>query len=189
MRIEPTTSDVKATCSNHCATGSYSARMRWTFECKYMLLITWQKTNFWHWHVAIWDFWRPATALRLSGAMVRANAFHALAWGFNPRYCKSVRQCSSIITVLPDQVELHPSQFSLGQRCRQGCWGHTRVWSPGYELLCHIPLSWERISFINFSRGLVQISVVFTSWFFWKQKCFHKHQNRNCSPGAVLQIF
>ena len=154
MRIEPTTSDVKATCSNHCATGSYSARIRWTFECKYMLLITWQKTHFWHWHVAIWDFWRLATALWLSGAMVRASAFHALAWGFNPRYCESVRQCSSMVTALPDQVELHPSQFSLGQSCRQGCWGHTRVWSPVTNRVPRIPFSWERVPFMDFRADL-----------------------------------
>ena len=55
-----------------------------------------------------------------SGAMVRASAFHVLACRFNPRYCESVRQCSSMVTVLPDQVELHPSQFCFGQSCRQG---------------------------------------------------------------------
>ena len=38
--------------------------------------------------------------------MVRASAFHVLACRFNPRYCESVRQCSSMVTVLPDQVEL-----------------------------------------------------------------------------------
>ena len=146
LRIEPTTYGLKVTCSNHCATCSYSLDIWvWIFLIDYLV-----EKKFLTRHLAIRHFWQLITALRYSGAMVRASAFHVLACRFNPRYCESVRQCSSMVTVLPDQVELHPSQFCFGQSCRQGCWGHTEVWSPGYELLCHILLSWKRIPFINF---------------------------------------
>ena len=160
LRIEPTTSEVRVTYFNHCATCSYSLdNWVWIFLIDYLV-----EKKFLTRHLAIRGFWQLITALRYSGAMVRASAFHVLACRFSPRYCESycesVHQCSSMVTVLPGQVELHPSQFSLGQSCRQGCWGHTRVWGPvtkckvqlriGY----HIPFSWERVPFMDFRADL-----------------------------------
>ena len=161
LRIEPTTSEVRATCSNHCVTCSYSLdNWVWIFLIDYLV-----EKKFLTRHLAIRGFWQLITALRCSGAMVRASAFHALAYRFNPRYCESVRQCSSMVTVLPDQVELHPSQFSLGQSCRQGCWGHTRVWSP---VTNKVPYSIQlrTSSFYRFSRRLVQMFGVSQFGFF-----------------------
>ena len=161
LRIEPTTSEVKVTFSNHCATCSYSLdNWVWIFLIDYLV-----EKKFLTRHLAIRGFWQLITALRYSGAKVRASAFHALAYRFNPRYCESVRQCSSMVTVLPDQVELHPSQFSLGQSCRQGCWGHTRVWSP---VTNRVPYSIQlrTSSFYRFSRRLVQMFGVSQFGFF-----------------------
>ena len=91
LRIEPTTYGLKVTCSNHCATCSYSLDIWvWIFLIDYLV-----EKKFLTRHLAIRDFWQLITALRYSGAMVRASAFHVLACRFNPRYCESVRQCSS----------------------------------------------------------------------------------------------
>ena len=66
-------------------------------------------------HIAIRDFSRRATGLRLSGAMVRASISHSIPRRFNPRRRKSVRQCSPMVTAPPDRAEPHPSKLSLAQ--------------------------------------------------------------------------
>ena len=120
------------------------------------------KKIFWHWHVAIRDFWRLVTVLRLRGAMVRASAFHALACCFNSRYCISVRQCSSMVTVLPDQVELHPSQFSLAKATGKDVEDTSE---------CEVPVtSW--VPYYRFFAQTCPDVCCFTIWFFFVRKVF-----------------